>query len=84
MTTTPWPEAPATATNDLGYHGFRLGEFTFTRDEYFAYINWPTGHHVMSVDAFLARPAARRRLGFLLRHRQLRPRGRHLNHYGTR
>lgn len=53
MTTSERPGAPATVQNDVGYHGFRLGEFTFTRDEYFAYIQWPTGHHVMSVDAFL-------------------------------
>jgi hypothetical protein len=39
--------------NADGYHGFRLGEFTFGRDEFFAYINWPTGSHMMSADAFL-------------------------------
>jgi hypothetical protein len=39
--------------NEFGYRGFTLGQFQFSRDEYFAYINWPTGHHVMSVDAFL-------------------------------
>lgn len=39
--------------NAEGYAEFRLGEFSFRRDEYFVYINWPTGHHVMSVDAFL-------------------------------
>src|SRR5919198_355103 len=39
--------------NAEGYHEFRLGEFRFRRDEYFAYIGWPTGNHVMSVDAFL-------------------------------
>lgn len=47
-TTTSTPE-----TNSEGYQVFRVGEFTFTRDEYFAYISWPTGNHVMSVDAFL-------------------------------
>lgn len=36
-----------------GYHEFKLGEFTFRRDEFFVYINWPTGGHMMSVDAFL-------------------------------
>src|ERR1700737_3306422 len=41
------------APNEMGYRGFRLGEFTFGRDEYFAYVKWPTGHHVLSVDAFL-------------------------------
>jgi hypothetical protein len=37
----------------FGYRSFAIGEFTFSRDEYFAYIVWPTGQHVMSVDAFL-------------------------------
>ena len=27
--------------NGEGYHEFQLGEFTFRRDEYFAYITWP-------------------------------------------
>jgi hypothetical protein len=36
-----------------GYFEFRLGEFTFRRDEFFVYITWPTGSHMMSVDAFL-------------------------------
>ena len=39
--------------NEFGYLEFSLGEFRFSRDEYFAYITWPTGRHVMSVDAFL-------------------------------
>jgi hypothetical protein len=39
--------------NELGYRSFALGEFTFSRDEYFAYVTWPTGRHVMSVDNFL-------------------------------
>lgn len=36
-----------------GYHEFKLGEFSFRRDEFFVYIGWPTGSHMMSVDAFL-------------------------------
>jgi hypothetical protein len=36
-----------------GYSRFALGEFRFERDEFFAHISWPTGSHVMSVDAFL-------------------------------
>ena len=40
-------------TNAYGYHTFSLGEFIFKRDEYFAYVIWPTGQHVMSVDGFL-------------------------------
>ncbi|MGD0684796.1 MAG: hypothetical protein ABSA03_06720 [Streptosporangiaceae bacterium] len=39
--------------NEFGYRGFTLGEFVFSRDEYFAYVTWPTGRHVMSADAFL-------------------------------
>jgi Hydroquinone 1,2-dioxygenase large subunit N-terminal len=43
----------STDPNKHGYRGFSLGEFKFTRDEYFAYVEWPTGKHVMSADAFL-------------------------------
>lgn len=43
----------STEANAEGYHEFQLGEFNFRRDEYFVYITWPTGHHMMSVDAFL-------------------------------
>src|SRR2546423_755687 len=38
---------------ELGYRSFRLGEFAFSRDEYFVSLTWPTGRHVMSADAFL-------------------------------
>ena len=41
------------APNKQGYQTFKVGEFTFRRDEYFAYVTWPTGSHIMSVDAFL-------------------------------
>src|SRR5919197_1005492 len=51
---TPEPvQVQASEPNEHGYRSFLLGEFTFSRDEYFAYITWPTGSHVMSVDAFL-------------------------------
>ncbi|MEA2638434.1 MAG: hypothetical protein QOE18_1491, partial [Chloroflexota bacterium] len=43
----------ASEPNAHGYIEFTLGEFTFKRDEYFVYIKWPTGSHVMSADAFL-------------------------------
>lgn len=43
----------AAEPNSQGYHDYKLGGFTFRRDEYFAYITWPTGSHIMSVDAFL-------------------------------
>jgi hypothetical protein len=39
--------------NADGYHEFTLGEFGFRRDEFFVYITWPTGSHIMSADAFL-------------------------------
>src|SRR5207247_7642070 len=43
----------AGAPNAQGYRSFSLGEFTFSRDEYFVYVKWPTGSHLMSVDGFL-------------------------------
>ena len=43
----------ASEPNAEGYRQFELGAFGFRRDEYFAHIVWPTGQHVMSVDAFL-------------------------------
>ena len=53
MTATDIPVNQSTETNAEGYHEFWLGEFHFRRDEYFVYIGWPTGNHIMSVDAFL-------------------------------
>jgi len=50
--TAPVPTAAGELNAD-GYHAFRLGEFKFSRDEYFVYVEWPTGKHVMSADAFL-------------------------------
>jgi Hydroquinone 1,2-dioxygenase large subunit N-terminal len=41
------------AANQAGYRGFALGEFGFARDDYFVYVDWPTGSHVLSADAFL-------------------------------
>jgi Hydroquinone 1,2-dioxygenase large subunit N-terminal len=46
-------DTTTSAPNAQGYRDFTLGQFTFKRDEYFAYISWPTGSHIMSVDAFL-------------------------------
>jgi hypothetical protein len=42
-----------TPVNAQGYATFTLGGFTFTRDEFFVHISWPTGTHTMSVDVFL-------------------------------
>ena len=39
--------------NQAGYRRFGLGEFGFSRDDYFVYVSWPTGSHVVSADAFL-------------------------------
>ena len=39
--------------NEHGYRSFRVGGFSFDRDEHFARIDWPTGSHVMSVETFL-------------------------------
>jgi hypothetical protein len=47
------PEVLAGEANVQGYREFTLGEFRFRRDEYFVYLTWPTGSHVLSADAFL-------------------------------
>lgn len=39
--------------NETGYRSFRAGDFTFTRDEYFARLTWPGGSHIIQIDAFL-------------------------------
>lgn len=39
--------------NAHGYRIFELGGFIFSRDEYFAHIQWPGGGHLMPVDKFL-------------------------------
>lgn len=41
-----------------GYRSFRLGEFEFRRDEYFAHIRWPKGSHTVDIASFL-RPLVR-------------------------
>ena len=45
--------AKSADANSHGYHQFSLGQFNFRRDEYFVYVSWPTGNHMMSADAFL-------------------------------
>ncbi len=39
--------------NYSGYRSFKIGQFGFRRDDYFAHIKWPGGSHVMSIDQFL-------------------------------
>ena len=51
--TVPEVQVDASEPNEHGYRTFRLGEFEFSRNEYFAYVRWPTGSHVASADAFL-------------------------------
>jgi hypothetical protein len=55
MTTiTQAPPRPGTGQEStLGYNVFRIGRFSFSRDEYFAHIHYPGGRHVMPVDEFL-------------------------------
>jgi hypothetical protein len=47
------PQVQASEAGEHGYRAFSLGEFRFSRDEYFVYVDWPTGKHVMSADTFL-------------------------------
>ncbi len=53
MTTTEGAAVRASAPNEFGYRDFTLGGFTFSRHEFFAIVTWPTGSHVLSIDAFL-------------------------------
>lgn len=52
------PKVKATAaSNRTGYRAFTLGNFNFSRDEYFVHVSWPakgqTMTHTLSADAFL-------------------------------
>jgi Hydroquinone 1,2-dioxygenase large subunit N-terminal len=53
MTDTATPVVDASEPNAEGYREFTIGGFHFRRDEFFAHVTWPTGSHVVSVDAFL-------------------------------
>ena len=54
MTDTLKPAPPRPdMVNDAGYRSYTIGGFTFSRDEYFATIEWPTGSHQIAVDQFL-------------------------------
>lgn len=46
-------QATEANVNEFGYRIFKLGNFTFRRDEYFAHVEWPGGSHLMPVDKFL-------------------------------
>jgi len=41
------------AVNQHGYKVIKLGNYLFSRDEYFAHIQWPGGSHIIPVDRFL-------------------------------
>jgi hypothetical protein len=41
------------APNAQGYKTFTIGGYTFSRDEFFVTITWPTGTHQMSAETFL-------------------------------
>ena len=43
----------SSAPNAEGFRTYRLGGFTFSRDEFFVHVSWPTGSHTISVDIFL-------------------------------
>lgn len=42
-----------TAPNAQGYKSFNVGGFTFSRDDYFATVTWPTGNHQIRIDEWL-------------------------------
>ena len=46
-------DVQASGPNAEGFRTYRLGGFGFSRDEFFVYVNWPTGSHTMSADIFL-------------------------------
>ena len=72
MATQSLPELGSLEPNQHGYREFTLGKFTFNRDGYFAHIAWPKGTPHDPGRRVPARDAARRRVGILLRHRELR------------
>ena len=70
-------------SNESGYRAFRAGQFHFSRDEYFAYIRWPTGSRVMAVDAFLRALMRDVAWGFFYGTVAFDPIFGTVNHYGT-
>jgi hypothetical protein len=47
------PNADSETVNQHGYKVVNLGNYAFSRDEYFAHIQWPGGSHIMPVDRYL-------------------------------
>lgn len=53
MSSSQAPVVKTSGPNDFGYNNYSLGNFEFSRDEYFAHVTWPTGSHSLSIDNFL-------------------------------
>src|SRR5216683_1349289 len=53
--------ADSGSVNEHGYKVLKLGSYSFSRDEYFAHIDWPGGSHLMPADRFL-RAVTRKRV----------------------
>ena len=86
MTTDTLPELGSIEPNQHGYRDFTLGKFSFSRDEYFAHVALAQRHPHAPGRRLPPRDPARRRVGVLLRHRQLRHRHRDrepLRHRGS-
>jgi hypothetical protein len=58
MTTQVYESVSTEPDPIYGYRSFKLGEFEFRRDEYFAHITWPKGSHTVDIGNFL-RPLMR-------------------------
>jgi len=53
MSTATLTSTAASVVNKEGYQSFKIGQFTFERDEYFAHILYPGNRHIMPIEAFL-------------------------------
>ena len=53
MSTATLTSTASSVVNQEGYQTFKIGQFTFERDEYFAHILYPGNRHIMPIEAFL-------------------------------
>jgi hypothetical protein len=53
MSTATLTPTTTAVVNKEGYQSFRIGQFSFERDEYFAHILYPGNRHIMPIEAFL-------------------------------
>jgi len=53
MSTATLTSTAASIVNKEGYQSFKIGQFSFERDEYFAHILYPGNRHIMPIEAFL-------------------------------